>query len=400
MKQRSPFCLPCITTDGGNPFGKELLAVFYHPFRTTTKKAGGKKSKNMEAAAAACGLSYDEVMGIVKNNQTPFEKEANGIWKHLDELAEKDPKEYRKFVDKQLKEGQEYMKQGGAAKKPEPIVPKSKFWVETEVWENGKGTGIPRIFNLCESEAIEYTDDKNLNIYMSDLVDKQIDCVIHTKFMAKCLDDNLFMHDTIQMVFATYKSDHKQNEAVRRQYKHHAEARKLVMKVPNAPPGYPSNKADDDTSALSVLGRVKHSEAARKMVSDEREEANKRLFDLYRGPESQSKAAKKDEPLRGAAAADPDHTIKDVVKKPVIVELKPKLSHTLETNADSAAVVKIVIPADLHVADISLELQEDDGTLYVESPTYETLRVVLPKQATNHTAKYLRKKGLLIVTVT
>ena len=349
----------------------------------------------MEAAAAACGLSYDEVMGIVKNNQTPFEKEANGIWKHLDELSQKDPVEYRKFVDKQLKEGKEYM--NNEPKKPEPIIPKSKFWVETEVWEHGKGTGIPRYFNVCESDAIEFTDDKNLNIYMSDLNNRQIDCVIHPTFMVKCLDDNLFMHDTVQMIFATYKSDHKENEAVRRQYQHHAEARKLVMKIPKAPPGHPSSKKDDD-SAISVLARVKHSDAARKMVSEEREETNKRLFDLYRGPESEKHEKVTPTAPAKQAAADPEHTIKDVVKKPVIIELKPKLSHILESNDDST-IVKITIPADLHVADVSLELQENDNTLFVETPSYETLSIVLPKKATEHTARYLRKKGLLVVTV-
>eukprot|EP01063_Lacrimia_lanifica_P019126 TRINITY_DN2618_c0_g1_i1.p1 TRINITY_DN2618_c0_g1~~TRINITY_DN2618_c0_g1_i1.p1 ORF type:complete len:350 (+),score=168.63 TRINITY_DN2618_c0_g1_i1:64-1113(+) len=344
-----------------------------------------QKMKMAEKAAEMCGLSMDEVMGISKNNETPVEKEAHKIWQHLDNLASTDKAEYKRFVEQQMKEGKEFFDKypDGQVPEPQPNIPVSKFWVETDVLEDRRPIGIPRYFNICESDAMEYTDDKNLNIYMSDLVNRQIDCVIHPNFMKKCLDDNVFMHDTLLLIFDTYKAEHKECEVVRKQYKHHAEPRKLVMKVPK-PPGAKGKKKQPETP-MDILSKVRHSDAAKKMMADEKDEVHQRLFQLYG-----EKAAAPD-PVTEMPAAKP------AKKKPEIIELKPKLPFTL-VDENGVITVRVTLPEGTSIGDVELELEGDD-MLLVSTAACEPLRVKLPRKGEDMTAKFIKAKQLLKVLV-
>eukprot|EP01061_Rhynchopus_euleeides_P039135 TRINITY_DN67151_c0_g1_i1.p1 TRINITY_DN67151_c0_g1~~TRINITY_DN67151_c0_g1_i1.p1 ORF type:complete len:354 (+),score=171.21 TRINITY_DN67151_c0_g1_i1:168-1229(+) len=343
-------------------------------------------------AEKMCGLSMDEVMNISKNNQTPVEQEANKIWEHLEHLASTDKRAYDKFVKEQMEEGKEFFKKypDGKVPPPQPKIPTSVFWVETEVLDSsGRGIGIPRYFNICESEAIEFTDDKNLNIFMSDLDNRQIDCVIHPSFMEKCKTDNLFMHDTLQMIFTTYTSDHKEKEKVRHQYQHHAEPRKLVMKVPKAP-GTP---AEPDT-AMDILSKVRHSEKAKQLVDDERESVAKRLFTMY--GEKEKRATQ--------PAPDPETSLDfgkvkapSAKKKVGIEELKPKLTHTMDSSGDDIT-VRVTLPEGTSASDVDLELV-DDIKLAVNLESAESLEVLLPRTVQEYSAKYIKTKRLLKVTL-
>eukprot|EP01059_Diplonema_ambulator_P003089 TRINITY_DN1272_c2_g1_i1.p1 TRINITY_DN1272_c2_g1~~TRINITY_DN1272_c2_g1_i1.p1 ORF type:complete len:358 (+),score=131.64 TRINITY_DN1272_c2_g1_i1:34-1074(+) len=339
----------------------------------------------VEEMEKMCGLSVDEVMNITKNNETPLEKEAGEIWKHLDHLAATDPVEYKRYVDQQIKEGEEYFKNGGEGlKQPKVYVPKAVFWVETEVLDSSdRPTGIPRYFNVCESESIEYTDDKNLNIFMSDLDNRQVDCVIHPTFMKKCTSDNLFLHDTIQLLFQTYAAEHKEKEKVRMQYRHHPEGRKLVMKMPKLPGEGKDNKGD---SAMDVLSKVRHHKEAQKMMEDDRAETTKRLFDLYREKPAEEKTP----------APDPETTY----KKPEIVELAPALQHTTVTTADgTATTTRVHLPPSADPSQVDVELEEDT-TLLVTVPAAQPLAIPLPSKAVDYSAKYIKTKHLLKISIT
>lgn len=52
-----------------------------------------------------------------------YAEEANHIWSMLNDMCESDPSAYRKFVDKHIKEGKEYM----APPKPHMCVSTSKL---------------------------------------------------------------------------------------------------------------------------------------------------------------------------------------------------------------------------------------------------------------------------------
>eukprot|EP01064_Diplonema_japonicum_P033969 TRINITY_DN6863_c0_g1_i1.p2 TRINITY_DN6863_c0_g1~~TRINITY_DN6863_c0_g1_i1.p2 ORF type:complete len:348 (+),score=113.70 TRINITY_DN6863_c0_g1_i1:1179-2222(+) len=334
-----------------------------------------------------CGLTADDVMNIAKNNQTPLEKEANEVWQHLDNLAATDPVEYKKYIAQQMEDGKKYLAENkGEKEKPKPNIPKSVFWVETEVLDfNEKPTGIPRYFNVCESDSIEYTDDKNLNIFMSELDNRQIDCVIHPNFMAKCKDDNLFMHDTVQLLFETYTAEHKEKENVKKQYKHHKEGRKLVMKVPKLP----GEKKSEEDSVMDILGKVRHSKDAQKMMEDDKTAVAQRLFDMY-----SEKDTDKGKP-KEVAAPDPETTF----TKPEIVELKPSLSHTVANSADgSESTIRIPLPQDTLPSSVGVEL-EDDITLLVTTPDTEPLTLPLLRKASTYSAKFIKTKHLLKITI-
>ena len=342
-------------------------------------------------AEKMCGLSMDEVMNISKNSQTPMEKEANDIWQKLDHMASTDKAGYDKYVKDQIAEGKEFFKKypDGKVPEPQPRIPISKFWVETEVVDaSGRPVkpAAPRFFNVCESDAIEYTDDKNLNIFMSEVVDKQIDCVIHPKFMAKCLDDNLFLHDTIQMLFDTYTAEHKEKEKVKHTYEHHGDPRTLVMKVPKA-----KSKDESKDTAMDILSKVRHSEKAKQLVEDDRENVAKRLFSMYGGADG-----------KAAAAADPptsfDFDQKQKVKPKKAVEIKEILSHTMDQNADGSIIVKVELPEGTPVADVDLEI-EDDKKLLVAVPKSDTLEIALPRKVQDYTAKYFKGKRVLKITL-
>eukprot|EP01065_Artemidia_motanka_P038579 TRINITY_DN47430_c0_g1_i1.p1 TRINITY_DN47430_c0_g1~~TRINITY_DN47430_c0_g1_i1.p1 ORF type:complete len:363 (+),score=150.48 TRINITY_DN47430_c0_g1_i1:59-1090(+) len=334
----------------------------------------------------AGGLTYDEVMGIVRNNQTPLEKDANQIWQKLDHLAATDAKAYRKFIDETMKEGADYYKQvkegGGEVPLPKPAMPTPRFWVETVLLDSeGRSTGIPRYFNMCESETMEFTDEKNFNIYMSDLDNRQIDCVIHPFFMRKILDDNLFLHDAVQLVFETYEAEHKEKEKVKRQYQHHPEPRKLRMKPPKVKP--PPKAAKKDESVMDVLGGVRHSDAAKKMMHDEERERRKHLFDLHGPPKPKPKPAEQPKPA------------------PRIEEVLPSLEHEL-TSEQSGCTVMVALPATVQIGDVEVEVETQGAgsTLIVTIPGKNRLTLPLPCRAREHSAKYLRKKQKLKICIT
>ena len=49
-------------------------------------------------------------MEIPENMDDDMKVQAQHIWSMLDDMANKDPSAYRKFIDKQIKEGKEHMK--------------------------------------------------------------------------------------------------------------------------------------------------------------------------------------------------------------------------------------------------------------------------------------------------
>merc|ERR1711977_103221 len=59
-------------------------------------------------------------------------KQAENVWKYLDELASKDPEEYQKFISGQMKEGTKCMEEDKAMKKSE---------ANPEVWRVARATG-------------------------------------------------------------------------------------------------------------------------------------------------------------------------------------------------------------------------------------------------------------------
>eukprot|EP00754_Rhynchopus_humris_P000259 Rhum_TRINITY_DN1016_c0_g1::Rhum_TRINITY_DN1016_c0_g1_i1::g.3071::m.3071 len=355
---------------------------------------------SMSDAERMCGLSMDEVRGIAESNRTPMEKEANDIWKKLDNLAATDKKAYDAYIKEQMEEGKKYFAEhpdGAAAPEPpKPSVPRSVFWVETEVLDgNGKGTGIPRYFNICESETIEFTDDKNLNIYMSDLDNRQVDCVIHPHFMDKCREDNLVMHDTLQMLFKTYTTEHKEKERIRFQYQHHPEPRKLVMKIPKTPAAAAAAEAN---SAMDVLSKVRHADEAKRMVKDEREDAAKRLFNMYAGGGGAAAAPDPETTMDFGAPKKAAAAAKKAKAKVQIEEMKPTLTHALEQPDADTVVVRVPLPEGTEAADVDLEI-EGDVTLTLATPATETLVVPLPHPCSDYAAKYLKARRLLKVTL-
>jgi len=89
--------------------------------------------------------------GLLKDKEGLM-KDADRMWKMLDDMSQNDPEEYKKFIDKNLKEGKESMDQ-------------PKFWFS--VHAKDKDTAEPLYINMCSMQRVPKpkSDNDGINLY-------------------------------------------------------------------------------------------------------------------------------------------------------------------------------------------------------------------------------------------